>query len=229
VKINGKAVDPVVSGSFVDPSFKRINIPDGIVSEGRNRLLLKTVFTHPKKRGTLVFRQGGTELENVYIAGNFAVSAKKIEERKEGYFHEGLRISPAGRIESGKDMNVQGFPFYTGRIIAEKEVELDGSGKKCFLRFDRFRCTAASVKVNGKHAGILFLPPYRLDITGLVRRGRNLVSVDCAGTLRNLLGPFHQENISPNIVGPGSFLDYEIRAYSNVYFGLGGISLTEEG
>jgi len=30
-------------------------------------------------------------------------------------------------------------------------------------------------------------------------------------------------------VGPGSFLDYEIRAYSNVYFGLGGISLTEEG
>ena len=229
VKINGKAVDPVVSGSFVDPSFKRINIPDGIVSEGRNRLLLKTVFTHPKKRGTLVFRQGGTELENVYIAGNFAVSVKKMEKRKEGYFHEGLSLSPAGRIESNKDINIQGFPFYTGRIIAEKEVELDGSGKKCFLRFDRFRCTAASVKVNGKHAGILFLPPYRLDITGFVRRGRNLVSVECAGTLRNLLGPFHQENISPNIVGPGSFLDYEIRAYSNVYFGLGGISLTEEG
>ncbi len=45
----------------------------------------------------------------------------------------------------------------------------------------------ATVKVNGKDAKTLLVPPYSVDITGLVREGENLIEVAVHCTLRNTL------------------------------------------
>ena len=46
--------------------------------------------------------------------------------------------------------------------------------------------------------------PYRLDVTGLMTLGTNDVSVSVVGTLKNTLGPFHND---PPLgrAWPGSF------------------------
>jgi len=54
---------------------------------------------------------------------------------------------------------------------------------------------AALVSVNGKPAGTLWAPPYRLDVTGLVKPGRNEISVRVMGSALNAAaarGPIDQ-------------------------------------
>jgi hypothetical protein len=64
--------------------------------------------------------------------------------------------------------------------------------------------SVVDVRVNGKPAGSIAFEPYRLDITGLLTLGSNDVSVLVTGTLKNTLGPFHNE---PQLgrAWPGSF------------------------
>ncbi|HNS33160.1 MAG TPA: glycosyl hydrolase [bacterium] len=228
ISINGNPLNQKSSANWIDKCFNVLDIPDGFISAGRNSVLLETVFVPPRKKGTLIFKEGGTELENIYIAGNFSVEAGKVAKEKDGYFHGNLKIAPPKEVTGDSDINIQGFPFYTGLLFAEKEVHVDDLKKRHILQFDEFRCTAAGVRVNGKSGGQIFLPPYRLDITGLLKKGKNILSLECAGTLRNALGPFHQKEIEPVIVGPGSFEDFETDAYSNVPFGLGKISIVQE-
>jgi hypothetical protein len=38
----------------------------------------------------------------------------------------------------------------------------------------------ASVRVNGKHAGVLWKTPYRAEVTGLLRPGENLIEIQVA-------------------------------------------------
>jgi hypothetical protein len=46
---------------------------------------------------------------------------------------------------------------------------------------------AAIVYVNGRRAGSLWCPPYRLDVTGLLERGENRVKVEVANLALNAL------------------------------------------
>ncbi|MEX2680621.1 MAG: glycosyl hydrolase [Candidatus Sigynarchaeota archaeon] len=45
----------------------------------------------------------------------------------------------------------------------------------------------AEVKVNGKYAATLLVPPYRVNVTGLIQEGENLIEVVVHCTLRNAL------------------------------------------
>jgi hypothetical protein len=47
------------------------------------------------------------------------------------------------------------------------------------------------VTVNGKSAGYIETPPYDLDVTSLLKAGRNEIEVVVIGTLKNPLGPHH--------------------------------------
>ncbi|MFJ9381057.1 glycosyl hydrolase [Streptomyces sp. NPDC101455] len=47
-------------------------------------------------------------------------------------------------------------------------------------------CATASLTVNGQLVGTTFSPPHEFDVTGLIRRGRNVIEVEVANTLANL-------------------------------------------
>jgi hypothetical protein len=53
--------------------------------------------------------------------------------------------------------------------------------------------SVAEVRVNGKSAGFIAFEPYRLDVTSLLTLGTNDVTVLVTGTLKNTLGPFHND------------------------------------
>ncbi|MCX6573587.1 MAG: hypothetical protein NTX99_06300, partial [Candidatus Aminicenantes bacterium] len=62
----------------------------------------------------------------------------------------------------------------------------------------------AEVFVGGTRIGTAAFPPYEVDLTGRLAAGRNDVAVVVYGTLRNTLGPFHNDQPLGR-AWPGSF------------------------
>ncbi len=60
------------------------------------------------------------------------------------------------------------------------------AGRRTFLAFEEVR-DIAEVVVNGVRAGVIWTPPYRCDVTALVRPGENTLEVRVANPWRNRL------------------------------------------
>lgn len=58
--------------------------------------------------------------------------------------------------------------------------------RRTFLQFDRV-CDRADVVLNGRALPPLFVPPWRVEVTGLLREGPNTLTVTVTPTLRNQL------------------------------------------
>jgi hypothetical protein len=64
--------------------------------------------------------------------------------------------------------------------------------------------TVAEVRVNGKQTGIIGWSPFELEISQAIADGMNDIQVVVYGSLKNVLGPFH--NVTRRgIVTPWSF------------------------
>ena len=59
--------------------------------------------------------------------------------------------------------------------------------------------------VNNRKAGYIGWQPWRLDVTGFVRSGENVITVVVFGSLKNLLGPHHRGAVRGS-AWPGFFL-----------------------
>lgn len=101
--------------------------------------------------------------------------------------------------------------FYSGKAVYTREVEIASSGKRLWLdlgdatpaeRPSRGRRRgwapniymtlldapvreAAEIFVNGKRAGSAWCPPYRVEVTGLVKAGRNRIEIAVYNTAIN--------------------------------------------
>jgi hypothetical protein len=134
------------------------------------------------------------EIEPVYILGDFSVkTADKgftIEAPVSGY-----------TLGSWKD---QGLPFYSWGIIYSKEYNVEKAEGKWEVSLGNWKGTIAEVTVNGQPATVIAFPPYKTDISGLIKPGNNKIEVKVIGSLRNLLGPHHSDP-TPGFVTPGSW------------------------
>ncbi len=128
------------------------------------------------------------EIQPVYILGEFGVAAQD----------KGFRIVPP-RDLSGGAWNDQQLPFYSDAVAYRRSFQT-GGGENYKVRLGRWAGTVAEVKVNGKSAGVIGWKPYEIDVTKLVRNGRNEIEVLVYGSLKNLLGP-HLTKYRPGLVG----------------------------
>jgi len=101
----------------------------------------------------------------------------------------------------------QGLPLYGGSVRYGKTFDLPaapGPNERYIVRLGSWRGASAEVLVGGRPAGVIAFAPYELDITGALAAGPNEVSVVVCGTLKNTLGPFHND---PPLgrAWPGSF------------------------
>jgi hypothetical protein len=182
VFINGKETAPRKGAWWLDKAFGMFR---GTGRLGGNEITLKArPFTIH------------TELEPVYVLGDFGLAAAT----------PGFRVTapPALKLGPWKD---QGLPFYSGRVAYTKTVKIpeDAIGNARFgVELGAWLGSVAEVKVNGRPAGMIAFPPYRLDVTEAIVPGTNTVEVDVVGTLKNTLGPHHN---SPGLgrAWPGSF------------------------
>ncbi len=78
--------------------------------------------------------------------------------------------------------------YYSGTATYERTIDASPdwftSGERVVVDLGRVG-DVAEVRVNGATAGTTWAPPYRVDVTSLLRRGRNVLEVVVANTWQN--------------------------------------------
>lgn len=172
VYCNGTEVSPEEGVWWLDRVFGEFSI-GRFAKPGENRITLKA------KPFTI-----HTELEAVYILGLF-----DLENREKGF-----RLVPATEKMLGS-WKKQGMPFYADGIRYEKEFSIPSLGEqdRFIVRLGEYHGAVTEVLVNGESAGFIAFNPPELDITETLRQGTNRISVVVYGTLKNTLGPHHND------------------------------------
>ena len=169
VAINGKEIKPEAGKWWLDRNFGVFNIGT-LVKDGENTI---TVKTSPMKIHA--------EVEPVYIVGDFSV-----EPVAKGFIIK----SPQPKYSTGSWLT-QGLPFYSWGMTYSKEFTIDRPVGKYEVALGEWKGTVAEVSVNGQPAGVIGFPPYRADLTGFIKQGVNKIDIKVTGSLKNLLGPHH--------------------------------------
>jgi len=186
LSINGVETPWADSGHWLDPSIRLMKVSDRL-KVGLNEVVLEGVVGLEP------------ELENMYVVGDFAVRA--------GAKCTSAIVEERG-LASPEDLCREGYPFYAGSIRLVRTFNLEEEPRgRVFIRFRDLNAALAIVSVNGRELGPVFLPPYRVEATGALRKGENRVEVTLVGTLRNLLGPLHFAGGDPGWTSPETFAD----------------------
>ncbi len=184
VSINGKAVAPEKDEWWLDKHFSVFKIGE-LLKPGRNSITLQA------KPFTI-----HTELEPIYVRGDFGLASQA----------KGFRLVAAQPLRLGA-WKEQGLPFYSEDVAYRQTVTItsqDLQSKKYCVALSNWKGIVAEAVVNDKPAGLFIVPPYRLDITSLLQQGENTIEVRVTGSLKNLLGP-HHNNPPVGSAWPGMF------------------------
>ena len=202
VLVNGTKVTPS-KDYWLDVHFKRIDISK-FIKPGLNEIIISGKFN-------LL-----TEIESIYIIGDFTVKDNSIIEKEE----EHVKIG---------DFTKSGYPFFAGSLSLSKEINIKKKYDKIVLRVYGLSSTVTEVRINEKLAGYIFTSPYSIDITKFLREGKNNIELILTNSLRNLLGPHHNKREEIYFVGPESFNDKVnwTNEYKFVKFGLDKVVIEE--
>ena len=203
VEVNGTEVKTDSSAWWLDRSFSVLNI-GSLIRTGDNTIALKA---SPMKINA--------EIEPVYILGNFSVNPVE----------KGWEIDETSQTYSSGSWKTQGLPFYSWGVTYSEEFNIASPEGKWEVALGRWNGTIAEVKVNGTLAPVIAFPPYHSDITRFITQGINKIDVTVIGSLRNLLGP-HHNNPKPGFVSPWIWRNVKSypagKDYSLVNYGLFG-------
>jgi hypothetical protein len=99
------------------------------------------------------------------------------------------------RLISWTQDSDEGVKYFSGIATYHKEFDLSAgqlqADREVYLDLGRVRFVA-DVRLNGKHLGILWKPPFRVDITEAARTGQNELVIEVANTWSNrLVGDAH--------------------------------------
>ena len=236
--VNGKNVD-IGTDWFLDKCLLKTNISQQLV-QGQNFIEFKLnyIYADPNSYQDTMKRYG-TELETAFIIGDFGVYGKTVEapelpkqvshdiwpdclpERRVVRIHEPY-IADKTDYSDG-ELTTSGLPFYAGTVLMTTEFELPETAS-CRLDFEKLDAITGKVFINETAVPrILSDRPFELDISNLVKPGRNRLTVELKNSLRNLFGPHHSVMGELAAVGPYSFVsrDFAHGEYvPEIYWGL---------
>ncbi len=183
------------------------------VHEGENEIIRKMRFYQSEDVYYALFGEGvtetllnclsyDTELEPLYLAGDFGVYGKTFKKGERQGILLGSDFSIGEKPTTVQNLITDGYPFFAGTIHLKRTVELQS--KDVILEFQG-RFHAIKVWVNGKLAGSM-LYSNQLDISEFARAGENEIVLELTVSNRNLLGPHHTAaDEEPESVGPYTF------------------------
>lgn len=173
ILLDGQEVPNKDDGWWVDEAIRTVPLPP--ISKGRRELVLEVPF-HRK-----------TNLEWSYLLGDFGVRALGRTARI---------VAPVREMHFG-DVCPQGLPFYTGNIVYRCRIQ---GGRETAIEVPWFGAPLLSVRLDGKEAGKIAFPPYRLEL-GVLPEGEHTLEITAFGNRANAFGPVH--NCDPHLVWHG--------------------------
>ena len=219
ITVNGKPVSFENSGFYTCFTFRSADV-NGLLKPGRNEIVLALNNVSAVPASLNARARYGTEIESVYLVGDFAVKAAPADKplattyrNEEGALEKKpinsfKRFVIAGETASvSGDLAQQGYPFYAGEFQLETTVEVPAlaPGKRYLLTFPLFEAVVVNVAVNGQACAPLFASPWEADVTAALKPGKNAVRISLTNSLRNLMGPHHHKGGELTGVGPATF------------------------
>ncbi|MBI5725586.1 MAG: hypothetical protein HZA50_16630 [Planctomycetes bacterium] len=199
IRVNGNQVQYDGLPYYLDSAFGQVEITRQAI-KGENIIVMSRRFQHLQQPrfglSSLFDCLPGTELESVYLVGDFAVRGYPSDNEQRPRcvrYCPGFSLKKEPQWTEG-DLIQDGYPFFAGHISLAGTVRIEApkKGEKAIFALPRLDAAVAHVRVNGKPAGAISWSPYELDVTKLVRQGENRVEIELVNTLRNLLGPHHR-------------------------------------
>jgi hypothetical protein len=184
VGVNGHTLEPLRGRWWLDTAFGIYEIGKYLRSGDNTIVVRSSPFTIH------------TELEPIYLLGNFALQNAP----------KGFTIVPARALQSGV-WTGQGMPFYSGRVVYTKTFTVSPDqlkGAALAVKLGQWKGVVSEVHVNGRKAGSIAFAPFECDVTKYLRPGKNEVAVVVYGSLKNTLGP-HHNNPAPGAAWPAQF------------------------
>jgi hypothetical protein len=183
-QVNGKAAPVSETDWWLDRQFRTVPLVGGL-RPGLNQVDCRLRWVSPIVPNTLRFRPDGTEIENVYLVGDFHVRVNGTN----------LTLVPVAPLpgDPKTDLTRCGLPFYVGTVRYELDLELTAEqvARRATLAFARPGGEGLRLTVNGQAIRDLWCEPFAADCTAALRPGRNRIQVDLFTTLGNLLGLLH--------------------------------------
>ena len=212
--VNGTEIEKNIAGYFRDKSFKKIEIAKHMV-KGENVISFECDFTQSdefyenykkafqfeSELNKLVYDM---EIEAIYLTGDFSVrtDGEWTELERDGLRYKGDFVidKPVENVNI-KHLEKQGYPFFSGELTIEGEVDI--SGVNPVLELDVHGINAIRVEINGITK--VMLTDNRLPLADFNVSGKAKVKFTLINNLRNLLGPHHLLEGESYGVGPGAF------------------------
>jgi len=215
VTLNGTPISLTGQGQL-DRSFVRCDILN-LVRVGENELIFELdYYQSPHVYYVLFDCKEGTEslmnclsydtdIESIYLRGRFRVTSDTayIEGPKGSVLTDGgFAVTAEQDALDLAHINLQGYPFFAGSVTAELDFDVEETGYK--LRLNG-RFAAAELCINGS-SPIRLLFEDTVDVSHLLKPGRNHMRLTLTNSNRNLMGPFHYAaDPEPYGVGPATF------------------------
>ncbi len=221
ILVNGKKINFVGRDYYRDQALRTQDI-SGTLQQGVNDIVLSLNYVAPEPASLDALKRYGTEIESIYLTGDFAVSVTPSAEPLAESQKNSLHLFPGKPLHSIRhfavtrekdqfdgDLVEQGYPFYAGTFILKNSFTIDkkpnGKAKRYFISFPSFEAIVVKVRVNDMEFDPLLYSPWEIDITGALREGDNQVEIELTNSLRNLLGPHHHTGGELTAVGPVTF------------------------
>lgn len=218
ISINGQPLNFDRSKFYIDHSFPVANI-NNLLKKGENTIQMNLEFRAAVDTSSVAALRYGTEIESIYLIGDFGVEAKHINtswnSQRNNDRHMQKRpvygmtefIINSEKEDFNGNMAIEGYPFYAGAFELKKTftIEKINTNEHYYLDLPNTETIVSLVTLNGTLLDTLCWAPFRVDLTDAIREGTNEISITLINSLRNLLGPHHQQREELTRVGPYSF------------------------
>lgn len=211
--VNGQRVEQPARDSWIDPDFREYDIRS-LLGRGENTIdiryrgfcstavPLEDTFESATNRFSYP-----VEPAAVYIRGSF------VTQPLGGWTELGdhYRVNAPFCLEPLRETAVfgeltrQGYWFYRGNVRYRTYFVWNGEKERVSLHISGLRGTAVRLRVNGEDGGLMWMAPYRTDITDWLKPGENELELELLGNNRNLLGPHHHKSGTSRVVGRDTF------------------------
>jgi hypothetical protein len=218
VRINGHIQQFCAGQHYIDAKFLTKEITRW-VNVGVNSVDVSLIFKAPQPKEMKPADRYGTEIESIYLMGDFGVFGKTQQlsfdtQRNwsglspirpvhvfDTFFIDGERDSVSGSLTD------EGYPFYAGAVELTSSFTLDSinSSTRYVFNFPDYEAIVLQVEINGNKYAPLVWMPYKMDVTSSIHEGENRIKITLVNSLRNLLGPHHHVWKEMNRVGPATF------------------------
>lgn len=220
--VNGQSLPSQELGWWRDIAFRKLDVR-GRVQPGRNEIVISGTFrnseeTYEAAARAQQFESEGnkmfydTELESIYLLGDFGVQAKAgYEDGERGAIYTAGQFvlqEPVRSVQTG-DLTTQGLNFYAGNVTLTQQLEIPQleKGKTATFVWNRPDAVLSRLWLNGREVHTWMWAPYEADITDWLQPGNNEIALELMSSCRNLLGPHHHVRGELTMVGPDSFRD----------------------